>query len=142
MNPDNLVTVLLVEDSPDDERLSLRALRGLLPFSGIAVAHDGQEALDALGLGNGTEEGLQPALVLCDMKMPRLNGDEVLRRVRSEASLRGLPFVVFSSSDEPDDVSRCEALGATEYVVKPIEVEAYGTCVAGIVGRHLQAYVS
>lgn len=138
----HVATVLLVEDSPDDERLAVRTLRRLLPPVGVAVARDGQEALDALGLDGQEAPSVVPDLVLCDLKMPKLSGDEVLRRVRADARLGDVPFVVFTSSDEPTDVARCQALGATEYAVKPVDYEAYGERVAQIVGRHLPAYAS
>ena len=76
-------------------------------------------------------------MVLCDLKLPKIAGDEVLRRTRADARLRDLPFVVFTSSDEPTDVARCAAYGASEFAVKPVDFAEYGERVADIVARHL-----
>ena len=132
-------TVLLIEDSRDDERLALRALRvcGLPLF--VRVARDGQRALAALGLEASPEDPPRraPDLVLSDLKMPRLNGDEVLARARADARLRDVPFVVFSSSAEPSDIERCMALGASAYAVKPVGYEEYVECAGQIARRWL-----
>lgn len=116
-------SVLVVEDLPDDEAVTLRALRRCdVPVS-TRVAHDGLEAKEAMGLEGG--EPWTPDLVLCDLKMPRMSGDELLREVRGDARLAGVPFVVMSSSTEASDETRCLALGASEYAVKPIGYEEY-----------------
>ena len=112
-------TVLLIEDTLDDERLALRALQRLDPPLLVKVARDGQAALRALGLDGTTRR--RPDLVLCDLKLPKVNGDEVLRLARAEESLQGVPFVMFSSSDEPTDVARCTEYGASEYATKPVD---------------------
>ena len=128
-------TVLLVEDTADDERLALRALQRLDPPLLVKVARDGQAALRALGLDGAARR--RPDLVLCDLKLPKVAGDEILRRARADARLADVPFVVFSSSDEPSDLARCEAYGASEYARKPVDYEAYGARVASLVARHL-----
>lgn len=130
-----------MEDSVDDERIAVRALRRVLPPVEIHVARDGQEALDALGLGSAPGEPA-PDLVLCDLKLPKISGDEVLRRFRADLRLKNVPFVVFSSSDEPSDVARCESYGASEYAVKPVDFTEYGDRLAGLVRRHLPAFAS
>ncbi len=129
-------TVLLIEDVMDDERIALRILRRIDPTLTVTVARDGQAALQALGL-DGEEGGSRPDLVLCDLKLPKVSGDEILRQARADVRLRDVPFVVFSSSDEPIDVARCSAYGASEYAVKPVDYHAYGERIAAIVGRHL-----
>ncbi len=128
-------TVLLVEDTLDDERLALRALQRLDPPLMVKVARDGQAALHALGLDGASRR--RPDMVLCDLKLPKVGGDEVLRQARADARLHDVPFVVFSSSEEPSDLARCEAYGVSEYASKPIDYQAYGERVAAIVERHL-----
>ena len=135
------LTVLLLEDNRDDERLALRALRACgLPLF-VRVARDGQEALHALGLdGSAATSGCRaPVLVISDLKMPKFCGDEVLRRARADARLQETPYVIFSSSDEKADVERCLSLGATAYCVKPVGFEEYLECAGGIARRWLSA---
>ena len=128
--------VLLVEDSPDDIRVALRALGRMEPHVELELARDGGEAMEALGLA-GTPARRLPALVVCDLKMPMVRGDELLKRVRADASLAKLPFVVFTSSDEPEDEARCAKYGADEYAVKPVAFDAYEKTIRALVTRHL-----
>lgn len=128
--------LLLVEDSSDDIRVTLRALSRRLPDLVVEVARDGLEALDALGL-DGTPRGRVPNLILCDLKMPRVAGDELLRRIRADARLVNVPFVVFSSSGEANDVKLCEDCGASEYACKPVGFEDYEEKLVDVVRRHL-----
>ena len=131
-------TILLVEDNTDDERIALRALRRHAPDVRVEVARDGEEALKTLGLdGAGRTGGFD--LILCDLKLPKLRGDEVLRHVRAADRLNDVPFVVFSSADFPGEEAECVALGAVEYVVKPIGYEEYGQSLKRIVERYLDA---
>lgn len=125
----------MVEDNPDDEAITLRALRRCGLSLTVRVARDGEEALDLLR----REEGAfwTPDLVLSDLKMPRVAGDELLREARSDARLAGVPFVVLSSSSEPADEARCMGLGASEYAVKPIGFEEYGRRVCELARRWL-----
>jgi two-component system response regulator len=140
--------VLLVEDNVDDERLALRAFQFCkLPVE-VDVAHDGIEVLKVLGLADsdGHPQEAQtkqiPDLVLCDLKLPLVKGDEVLAQVRSEPSLADLPFVMFSSSDEKEDVERCMALGATAYCVKPIDYRLFIDCIEDVVRNYLPDFAS
>jgi two-component system response regulator len=116
-------TVLLVEDNPSDEKLTVRALKqGDVPHR-VVVARDGADALDYLfrtGPHAGRPDEL-PSLMLLDLKLPRVNGLEVLRRVRSDPRTRLLPVVVLTASREDADVSQCLALGANAYVRKPVD---------------------
>jgi CheY-like chemotaxis protein len=114
-------TVLLVEDNPDDRELTLVALKGVA--ARVVVAHDGVEALDyLLGHGRWAGSGLAaPALVLLDLKMPRVDGLQVLQAVRADRRLGGTPVVVLTSSDEERDQERCRRLGVTEYVRKGVD---------------------
>ncbi len=113
--------ILLVEDNPDDETLTLRALKKNKICNKVIVAHDGVEAMEFLyGNGTGTGSGL-PALVLLDLKLPKVNGLEVLRRVRSEPRTRLLPVVILTTSMEEQDLINGYGLGANSYIRKPVD---------------------
>jgi two-component system, response regulator len=120
--------ILLVEDNPRDEALTMRALKKSNIVNDVVVVRDGVEALDYL-LGTGTHEGrdltLMPQVVLLDLKLPKLNGLEVLRRMRSDQRTRRLPVVVFTSSSEEEDMLSSYSLGANSYVRKPVEFEQF-----------------
>ncbi|MBJ6748784.1 response regulator [Geomonas anaerohicana] len=118
--------ILLVEDNPDDEALTLRAIRKHMPY-GIVVARDGAEALDHLfGTGrNGAEATPTPLLVLLDLKLPKVNGLEVLRRMREEAKTRSIPVIVFTSSTEEQDILDSYRLGANSYIRKPVDYNQF-----------------
>jgi CheY-like chemotaxis protein len=110
--------ILLVEDNPDDEALLLRGFRRGKLANRIDVARDGVEALDYL-LGEG--ERPLPTLVILDLKLPKVDGLEVLRRVRAEGRTRMLPVVILTSSKEEQDLVESYRLGANSYVRKPVD---------------------
>ncbi len=112
--------ILLVEDNPDDEALTLRALRKDRIFNEIAVAHDGAEALDYL-FGSEHEMRVLPELILLDLKLPKVDGLEVLRRIRSDERTKLLPVVVLTSSDEERDLLESYTFGANSYIRKPVD---------------------
>lgn len=115
--------ILLVEDNPDDEALTLRALEKNNIKNDVIVAHDGAQALEYL-LGNGpSKDGktLRPQLTLLDLKLPKVDGFEVLRRIRGDERTRLLPVVILTSSDEEQDRIDGYGLGANSYVRKPVE---------------------
>jgi two-component system response regulator len=112
--------LLLVDDNPDDVDLTLRAFRKSNISNEVLVAHDGQQALDLL-LPAGGGPGLQPAVVLLDLNMPRIDGLEVLRRLRADPRTRLLPVVVLTTSREDRDRIESYALGANSYVAKPVD---------------------
>jgi two-component system response regulator len=116
--------ILLVEDNPDDEALTLRALQKNNIRNEVVVAHDGVEALDYL-FGTGTRAGrggvLVPQLILLDLKLPRIDGLEVLRRLRADPATRLLPVVILTSSTEERDLVNSYSLGANSYVRKPVD---------------------
>ena len=119
--------ILLVEDNPDDEALTLRAVRKHMPH-GIVVARDGAEALDFLfGTGefSGRDLSVSPLLVLLDLKLPKVNGLEVLRRIRGDARTRVIPVVIFTSSTEEQDILDCYSLGANSYIRKPVDYNQF-----------------
>ncbi len=113
--------ILLVEDNPDDEVLTLRALRKHNIASEITVARDGVEALDFLFGHDERDTTTMPSLVLLDLKLPKVDGLEVLRRIRSDERTRLLPVVIFTSSNEEQDILECHTLGANSYIRKPVD---------------------
>ena len=123
-------SVLLVEDNPDDEELTIRGLKRANLANQVDVARDGQEAIDYLF---GTEEQAPmsvPVVVLLDLKLPRVAGLDVLRRIRTEKRTRRIPVVILSSSTEDSDLIAGYDLGANSYVCKPIEFESFATAIA------------
>jgi two-component system response regulator len=115
--------ILLVEDNPDDLDLTLRAFRKANISNEVVVARDGVEALDYL-FGTGAHAGKRPELpqvVLLDLKLPRVDGLEVLQRIRSDPRTRFLPVVVLTSSREEQDLVRSYELGVSSYVRKPVD---------------------
>jgi CheY-like chemotaxis protein len=119
--------ILLAEDSAQDIELTLNALAEHNLTNSVTVARDGAEALDYLckrGKFSGRENG-NPALLLLDLKMPKVDGLEVLRTVKSDPRLRTIPVVVLSSSREEQDVVRSYELGVNAYVVKPVEFDKF-----------------
>lgn len=115
--------ILLVEDNPDDEALTLRALAKNNVANEVVVARDGVEALDylfATGAHAGRDRSVRPQVVLLDLKLPRVDGLEVLRRMRAEPATRLVPVVVLTSSKEDRDLVESYRLGANSYVRKPV----------------------
>jgi len=120
-------TILLAEDSPADAEMAVDALREARLANPIVHVEDGVEAMDYL-LRRGTfatrEEGL-PAVLLLDIKMPRMDGLEVLKQIRTHDQLKRLPVVILSSSREESDLARSWDLGVNAYVVKPVDVDQF-----------------
>lgn len=125
-------TILLVEDNPDDEALTLRALRRANVANAVVVARDGTEALDYLfgtGVHAGRDTSVLPQVVLLDLKLPKLDGLEVLRRIRADDRTRLLPVVVLTSSNEERDRIESYSLGANSYVRKPVDFVQFADAV-------------
>jgi two-component system, response regulator len=115
--------ILIVEDNPDDEALTLRALQKNNIHNNIVVVRDGAEALDYLfstGAYAGTETEL-PQIVLLDLKLPKVNGLEVLRRIRADERTQNIPVVILTTSKEDRDIADGYSLGANSYVRKPVD---------------------
>jgi CheY-like chemotaxis protein len=128
----NEKAILLVEDNPDDEALTLRALRKNNIANRVVVAHDGAQALDCLlGDGNGAARDLAalPQVVLLDLKLPKVDGLEVLRRLRADPRTRFLPVVILTTSNEEQDRLRGYELGANSYVRKPVDFVQFSDAV-------------
>ncbi len=134
----NLKPILLIEDNPDDVELTLRALKKNDIKNEIVVANDGLDALDFL-FGTGKHAGRDPdgapALILLDLKLPKVEGLEVLRKIRAEERTRLLPVVILTSSKEDQDIARCYALGSNSYVRKPVDFEQF-TKAVGFLGLY------
>lgn len=129
------VDILLVEDSPADVELTLRALRGGQLVNPVHVVGDGAEALDFLeGRGAYSERAALPLprLILLDLKLPKVSGLEVLERVKGDARTRSTPVVVLTSSREEPDIARAYALGVNSYVVKPVEFDRFAAAVTQV----------
>jgi CheY-like chemotaxis protein len=119
--------ILIVEDNPDDEALILRALKKCNVKNEVEVVRDGAEALDYL-FKNGqfaTRATGDPTVVLLDIRLPKINGLEVLERVRADPRTRRVPVVMLTSSDEQEDMIRSYDLGCNSYVRKPVEFDKF-----------------
>lgn len=119
--------ILLVEDNPDDVELALEALRTNRIVNEVVVARDGEEARDFL-FGVGRHAGVvcdPPELILLDLKLPKIDGLDVLRRIRADDRMRLTPVVVLTSSDEDEDLVRSYGLGANSYVRKPVDFDEF-----------------
>lgn len=124
--------ILLVEDSPDDVALTLRAFRKNRILNEVVVARDGVEALDylfAAGSSSGRDPTAMPAIVLLDLKLPRLDGLEVLRQLRADARTQLLRVVVLTSSKEETDIVRSYTRGANSYIRKPVDFDSFMSAV-------------
>jgi two-component system response regulator len=132
MNEDGVVEILIVEDTPEDLELALRALRKANITNRIEVARDGAEALDFLfcqGIHEGRNIENTPKLVLLDLKLPKIDGLEVLHRIKNDPHTRSIPVVVLTSSKEQNDVVESYHLGVNSYIVKPVNFEQFSEAV-------------
>lgn len=122
----DLRPILLVEDNPRDIELTMAALAKCQLANEIVIARDGAEALDLLlGRGASHNRALVPAVVLLDLKLPKVDGLEVLQRIKSDASRRHIPVVMLTSSREERDLVRSYDLGVNAFVVKPVDFGAF-----------------
>ena len=128
VNDNNIVKVLLVEDNPRDAELTIRALKKHNLANQLFHVENGAEALDFL-LGRGKYEGLNdknlPKVVLLDLKLPKVDGLEVLRTMKSNERTTAIPVVIVTSSAEDPDIQTAYQLGANSYVVKPVQFDAF-----------------
>ena len=138
MNDTSIVEILLVEDNPDDLQLTQRALKKANLANHIQVARDGEEALQFIfcegpHAGRRVENG--PKVVLLDLKLPKVDGKEVLARMKSDPRTKMIPVVVLTSSKEQSDLVESYNLGVNSYIVKPVNFEGFAAAV-----QHLGMY--
>jgi CheY-like chemotaxis protein len=127
------IDVLLVEDNPRDAEMTLRTLRKHNLVNQVVHVNDGKEALDWLfgtGLYVGRDPNCHPKIVLLDLKLPKVDGLDVLRAIRTDERTRNMPVVVMTSSLEDRDVVESYKLGVNSYVVKPVDFDAFSAAVA------------
>lgn len=130
----DLRPILLVEDSPKDTELTLAALERCQLLNDVAVVRDGVQALEYLR-GTGAYAGVEhggPVVVLLDLKLPKLNGLEVLREIRNDESIRSTPVVMLTSSREEQDLMRSYELGVNAFVVKPVDFKEFFEAIQGL----------
>lgn len=125
-------TILLVEDNPDDAALTVRALKKSNIINELVVARDGEEALDYLfgtGAYAGRDTSQQPQVILLDLKLPKVDGLEALRRIRADERTRLLPVIILTSSKEEQDLIGGYSLGANSYIRKPVDFVQFSAAV-------------
>jgi two-component system, response regulator len=135
MNEANIVEILIVEDTEQDLELALRALRKAKLSNHIHVARDGQEALDFLfceGPHSARKIENEPKVILLDLKLPKVDGLEVLQRIKGDSRTKSIPVVVLTSSKEQNDVVETYNLGVNSYIVKPVNFEQFSEAVQKI----------
>ncbi len=142
MNEPNAVDILLVEDNPEDLELALLALREGNPSAVIHVARDGAEAVEFLFCEGSHAARLitdMPKVILLDLKLPKIDGLDVLKRIKSDPRTRLIPVVVLTSSREQRDVVESYKLGVNSYIVKPVNFEEFSSAVRnlGLYWQHL-----
>ena len=129
-------TILLVEDNPDDEALAIRALKRHHISNQVIVAHDGVEALEYLfctGMYADRDINFKPTVVLLDLKLPRVDGLEVLRRLREDDRTKLLPIVVLTTSSEEQDMLNSYSLGCNSYIRKPVDFVQFSEAIRQLV---------
>lgn len=130
--PENAVEILLVEDNPDDVELTLRALKNQNISNHIEVVRDGAEALDFIFCtGQFEHRSMEnaPKLVLLDLKLPKVDGLEVLEKIKSDPRTKAIPIVVLTSSTEERDIVESYKLGVNSYITKPVDFEQFSKSV-------------
>jgi two-component system response regulator len=130
---ENEIEILLVEDNPDDLEMTLRALRKANLANHIQVARDGAEAVEFI-FGEGAHAGRKventPKVILLDLKLPKIDGMEILKRVKTDLRTKNIPVVMLTSSKEQKDVVESYHLGVNSYIVKPVNFESFAAAVA------------
>ena len=128
MDANKLVDILLIEDNPNDAELTIRAFAKYKLANNIVHVHDGEQALDYLLARNeysGRDIGNRPRIILLDLNLPKINGLDVLRFIRSTPSIKLIPVIILTTSKEESDLMRGYDLGANSYIVKPVEFDKF-----------------
>ena len=127
MNYNHPVEILVVEDNPDDLEMIIHALNSVNIINHIVIARDGVEALDLLFCRNTSisQQLTNPGVILLDVKLPKLDGLEVLRQIKADPTTQALPVVILTSSQEQRDIVESYKLGANSYIVKPVEFSQF-----------------
>jgi two-component system response regulator len=131
----NAVDILLVEDNLNDAELSIRQLKKHNMANNLLHVTDGEEALEfiyATGKYTGRAIDHPPKLVLLDIQMPKINGIEVLERIKSDPLTKKIPVIILTSSKEDPDIQKCYALGANSYIVKPVNFEGFAEAIKNL----------
>ena len=132
----NSVDILLVEDNPDDAELTIRELKKHNLANNLFHVSDGEEALEfifATGrYANTRDLDIAPKLILLDIQMPKVNGIEVLEKIKSGEFTKSIPVVMLTSSKEDPDIKKCYALGANSYIVKPVNFEGFAESIKNL----------
>jgi two-component system, response regulator len=132
----NAIELLLAEDDPDDAELTIRELKKHNMANNLFHVRNGEEAIDFI-FATGKYEGQRnvlhtPKLVLLDIQMPKVNGIEVLQKIKSDERTKATPVVILTSSKEDPDIQRCYALGANSYIVKPVNFEGFAQAIKNL----------
>ncbi len=127
--PSDKKTILLVEDNPEDVRLTRRSFRENHIINDLVVVGDGAEALAYLQRASTDPDGVLPSVTLLDLNLPKLDGLELLQRIRADPKLKRIPVVILTSSKEEIDLVRSYELGANSYIQKPVEFEEFNEAV-------------
>jgi two-component system, response regulator len=133
MMEDELIDILLIEDNAHDAEMTIRALKKNRIASGIVHLNDGVRALEYLfgtGIYAGRNVNNKPKLILLDLKMPKVDGIEVLESIKANENTKKIPVVVLTSSSENPDIDKCYTLGANSYIVKPVEFNNFMDAIA------------
>jgi two-component system response regulator len=125
MNGESVVDILLVEDNPYDAEMTILALKEHNLANHLHHVKNGAEALDYLFDPQGSLRQQTPHVILLDMKLPKVHGLEVLRRIKSDEQARKIPVVVFTSSNQDSDIEECYRLGVNSFITKPLEFESF-----------------
>ena len=126
------IEILLVEDNPYDAEMTIRALKQQNLANNLHLAKDGAEALDYLFDADGSLKPDKPNMILLDLKLPKIDGLEVLRRLKSHGQAKTIPVVVMTSSNQESDLEECYRLGVNSYITKPVEFENFISTVANL----------
>ncbi len=118
--------ILLVEDNPSDQMIARETLEDLSYNGGLHAVDDGEQALQFLKKSGSYSESPRPDLILLDLNIPRLNGKEVLKKLKTDDELRSIPIIVLTTSTHPKDIDDCYQMNANCYLVKPVELDDFG----------------